>query len=102
MNGRSLISKIWLSSLRSTLISFGIAVDKNGAKPKEGKGGKDADTAAAVRDTALTVLGRQTSDGLLSVDGKERLKAELKAAMAEHNAELKVTDLFFTEFLVQR
>jgi flagellar FliL protein len=78
------------------------AVDKNGAKPKEGKGGKDADTAAAVRDTALTVLGRQTSDGLLSVDGKERLKAELKAAMAEHNAELKVTDLFFTEFLVQR
>jgi flagellar FliL protein len=48
------------------------------------------------------VLGRQTSEGLLSVDGKERLKAELNAAMAEHNADLKVTDMFFTEFLVQR
>ncbi len=80
--------------------------DKRGAKSKDekssdGKGGKDVD-AAAVRDTALMVLGRQTSEGLLSVDGKERLKAELNAAMAEHNADLKVTDMFFTEFLVQR
>jgi flagellar protein FliL len=71
-------------------------------KSGDGKGiSKDADTAA-VRDTALGVLGRQTSEGLLAVDGKERLKAALKTALAEHNHELKVTDLFFTEFLVQR
>ncbi len=81
------------------------ADDKGKEKPKEektadNKSGKDVD--AAVRDTALAVLGRQTSVNLLSVDGKERLKAELKAAIAEHNHELKVTDLFFTEFLVQR
>lgn len=83
------------------------AVDKKGAKPQEeknsnGKGSKDAETMAAVRDTALAVLGQQTSDGLLATDGKERLKSELKAAIAAHNVELKVTDLFFTEFLVQR
>lgn len=72
--------------------------DEKGA---DSKSGKDAD-AAAVRDTALAVLGRQTSEGLLAGDGKERLKAELKAAIAAHNRELKVTDLFFTEFLVQR
>lgn len=82
------------------------AVGKGNEKTKEEKGsdsksGKDAD-AAAVRDTTLAVLGRQTSAGLLAGDGKERLKAELKAAIAEHNRELKVTDLFFTEFLVQR
>jgi flagellar FliL protein len=81
------------------------AVDKSKDKPKEeksadNKSAKDAD--AAVRDTALAVLGRQTSEDLLTVDGKERLKAELKAAIAEHNRELKVMDLFFTEFLVQR
>ena len=70
-------------------------------KSADGKGGKDPE-AAAVRDTALAVLGRQTSEGLLADDGKERLKAELKAAIAEHNHELKVMDLFFTEFLVQR
>ncbi len=81
--------------------------DKGSAKAKDekssdGKGGKDVEAAAAVRDTALMVLGRQTSEWLLATDGKERLKAELKAAMAEHNADLKVTDMFFTEFLVQR
>ena len=81
------------------------AVDKSKDKPKEeksadNKSAKDAD--AAVRDTALAVLGRQTSEDLLAVDGKERLKAELKSAIAEHNRELKVVDLFFTEFLVQR
>jgi flagellar FliL protein len=75
------------------------------AKDEKGSGdsrsGKDADVAT-VRDTALAVLGRQTSESLLATDGKEQLKAELKTAITEHNPELKVTDLFFTEFLVQR
>lgn len=66
------------------------------AKPE----GKDAD--AALRDTALSVLGRQTSDQLLAPGGRESLKAQLKAAFAEHNPRFKVADLFFTEFLVQR
>ncbi|NYF89541.1 flagellar basal body-associated FliL family protein [Tunturiibacter empetritectus] len=69
-------------------------------KPKEGK--ENSGDVAAVRDTMLTVLGRQTADRLLAVDGKEQLKAELKAALAEHNADLKVMDVFFTDFLVQR
>jgi flagellar protein FliL len=69
-------------------------------KPKEGK--ENSDAAASVRDTMLTVLGRQTADRLLAVDGKEELKAELKTALAEHNADLKVMDVFFTDFLVQR
>jgi flagellar basal body-associated protein FliL len=30
------------------------------------------------------------------------LKAELKKALSEHNADLKVIDVFFTDFLVQR
>jgi flagellar FliL protein len=82
------------------------ATEKGNEKAKDeksgdSKSGKDADVAA-VRDTALAVLGRQTSEGLLASDGKERLKAELKSAIAEHNHELKVTELFFTEFLVQR
>jgi flagellar FliL protein len=72
----------------------------NNDKAKDGKGTEDA--VAAVRDTVLTVLGRQTADGLLAADGKEHLKAELKSALAEHNAELKVKDVFFTDFLVQR
>jgi flagellar protein FliL len=80
-------------------------VDKKGAKAdgeksKDDKGADDG--AAAVRDTVLTVLGRQTADGLLAPDGKEHLKTELKTALTEHNADLKVKDVFFTDFLVQR
>ncbi len=69
-------------------------------KPKEDKVANDV--VASVRDTTLTVLGRQTADGLLALDGKEHLKTDLKKAFAEHNANLKVMDIFFTDFLVQR
>jgi flagellar protein FliL len=69
-------------------------------KPKDDKFTNEA--VASVRDTTLTVLGRQTADSLLAVDGKERLKTDLKKAFAERNADLKVTDIFFTDFLVQR
>lgn len=81
------------------------AVDKKDAKAKDEKikDNKDPDdAAAAVRDTVLTVLGRQTADDLLAADGKEHLKTALKTALAEQNADLKVTDVFFTDFLVQR
>lgn len=61
---------------------------------------KSAD--AALRDTALTVLGRETSERLLAPQGKETVKKELRDALAERNQGIKVVDLFFTEFLVQR
>jgi flagellar protein FliL len=80
--------------------------DKKGSQTKDGKNKDDKNTsdeaAAAVRDTVLTVLGRETADGLLAADGKEHLKSALKAALAEHNADLKVKDIYFTDFLVQR
>jgi flagellar FliL protein len=78
--------------------------DKKGAQSKDEKSndGKSDDEVAAVRDTVLTVLGRQTADDLLATDGKERLKAAMKIALAEHNTGLKVMDVFYTDFLVQR
>jgi flagellar FliL protein len=82
------------------------ASDKKGSQAKDGKNKDDKnasdEAAASVRDTVLTVLGRQTADGLLANDGKEHLKSALKAALAEHNADLKVMDIYFTDFLVQR
>jgi flagellar protein FliL len=74
-----------------------------GGKSEENKADKGVDDAIpAVRDTVLSVLGRQTAEGLLSADGKENLKAELKTAIAKHNSDLKLMDVFFTDFLVQR
>lgn len=69
-------------------------------KAKDGKGGDEAE--AAVRDTTLEVLGRQTAADLLAIKGKETLKTELKAALKLRNADLQVADIYFTEFLVQQ
>jgi flagellar FliL protein len=70
---------------------------------QEGKNDKGMDAAIApIRDTLLTVLSRQTSDELLAADGKEHLKTAMKAALAEHNPDMKAQDVFFTDFLVQR
>lgn len=70
------------------------------SKAKNDKG--DDGTVAAIRDTTITVLGRQTANNLMAPDGKERLKVELKKALTEHNSDVKVTALFFTDFLVQQ
>ena len=76
---------------------------KKGAPAKEDKAPKGINEAeVAVRDTVLTVVGRQTGEGLLAPEGKEHLKLQLKTALTEHNPELKVMDLYFIDFLVQR
>ncbi len=78
------------------------APEKKNAKPKDEKGSDSSEVVAEMRDTTLEVLGQQTAEALLASDGKERLKAELKSALAAHNHDLKVMDVFFTDFLVQR
>jgi flagellar protein FliL len=59
------------------------------------------DREIPIRDTVLAVLGEQTSTVLLEPRGKEHLKLELEAALAAHNADLRVHGLYFTDFLVQ-
>ena len=72
-------------------------------RPSHEKGARGmSEEETAVRDTVLTVLGQQTSDELLAPDGKEALKVKLRAALTEHNTDIQVTELYFTEFLVQR
>lgn len=71
-------------------------------KGEEAKTTAENDASPSVRDTVLTVLSGQTSETLLGADGKNRLKKELKSAIAQHNPEIEVSDIFFTEFLVQR
>lgn len=75
---------------------------KPGAAGSEAaKGSKKSELENSVRDTVLTVLGRQTSAALLGPDGKEHLKIELKEAIERGSIRLNVKDLFFTDFLVQ-
>jgi len=95
-------------SSRSAFLRMGLTLEI--ADPGEGNQEKKnteskstpKDTDAALRDTALTVLGRETSERLLAPEGKETVKKELKDALAKRNSGVKVVDLFFTDFLVQR
>ena len=77
------------------------------AKPAEEKPAEKGKTAlsedeARIRDAALTVLGQETSDRLLAPEGKGRVKDELRKAFAMQVPEVKVTEILYTEFLVQR
>ncbi len=75
------------------------------AKPKEEKPEKGApknENEAAERDVALSVLGKETSEQLLSPYGKEELKRLLKEGFKDRVPEVKVEDVLVTEFLVQK
>jgi flagellar FliL protein len=57
---------------------------------------------ATIRDSILTVLSQCTSEQLLTPDGKAKLKADLLNALNRDVPELRVHEVYFTEFIVQR
>jgi flagellar FliL protein len=61
-----------------------------------------AEVSAPLRDIVLDVLGRQKIEDLLQPDGKDKLKVILKKALQDRDPDVKVTDIYFTEFLVQQ
>jgi len=77
------------------------AKPKDEKPPEKGKVVINEDDTM-LRDAALTVVGHETSAALLAPDGKEHLKDELRAEFAKRVTTVKVIDVMFTEFLVQR
>jgi flagellar FliL protein len=57
---------------------------------------------ATIRDSIITVLAQCTSEELLTPEGKAKLKGDLISSLNRDVPELRVHDVFFTEFLVQR
>ena len=77
------------------------AKEKPEEKPEKGKVVVN-ESDVLMRDAALTVLGRATGEALLAADGKEKLKGQLQGALQASVPKLKVMDVLFTDFLVQR
>jgi flagellar protein FliL len=57
---------------------------------------------APVRDTILGVLAESRVDELQTAKGKTKLKEDLLHALQQRVPELKVEEVYFTEFLIQR
>ncbi len=55
-----------------------------------------------VRDTVLTVLGKETADELLAPEGKNQLRMVLKTELAERNPALNLKEVYLTDLLIQR
>ncbi len=55
-----------------------------------------------VRDTIITVLNQEQSTNLLAPGGKEHLKQAIRAAVTARDPQIKVADIYFTEFLIQQ
>ncbi|MGB9620427.1 MAG: flagellar basal body-associated FliL family protein [Armatimonadota bacterium] len=65
-----------------------------------GEGGGNPDEVAA-RDCIISVLTRKRYAQLLSADGKERLKKELKTELQNTLKHLKIAQVYFTSFAMQ-
>jgi flagellar basal body-associated protein FliL len=68
--------------------------------PAKGRGGEIP--VARIRDCILAVLSSWQSDALLAPEGKQKLKGELLQALENQVPELRVHEIYFTDFLVQR
>jgi flagellar FliL protein len=55
-----------------------------------------------VNDVVISVLSSKRSDELLSIDGKERLREELKGRLnALLPQDQKISKIFLTDFIIQ-
>lgn len=54
-----------------------------------------------VYDTLISVLSAKKSEEILSADGKDKLKEEIKLALNNRLPDRPISDIYITEFLVQ-
>jgi len=80
-------------------VGLDLGVEKQLSKKESGA---IVDLTPSVRDTILGILTASKADDLLTVEGKQQLKARLLAGLKERVPELGVQEIYFTEFLVQR
>ncbi len=81
-------------------LRLGLTVVVAGAAPAQSESDAGAEEAR-MRDRILTVLATKGAEEVISFEGKEALRQELKQQVAELLADRRVVDVLFTEFLVQ-
>src|SRR6185436_10292263 len=54
-----------------------------------------------LKDVILQTLSRKTSQELINEEGKKKLRAEIQEGIGPYFKEPKLTDVMFTEFVIQ-
>ena len=62
---------------------------------------EDTIARTRVRSALIELLSQQTAESLVTPDGKDALKKSVAAVVATHTEHLKISDVLFTEFIVQ-
>ncbi len=79
-------------------LRVGIDLGLKGEMQKDSGG----EPTALVRDTLLGVLTTCSPQDLLTAEGKNKLRQELRQALQQRAPGLGVEEVYFTEFLIQR
>jgi len=87
---------------QNAFLRVGIDLGLNQELPDSKGAEKASPLIPRIRDTLLTILSAWPSNALLAQDGKAKLKQELLRALQERVPELGITEVYFTDFLVQR
>jgi flagellar FliL protein len=85
-----------------SFLRIGIDIGLSKELESGGHGSKAELPTAPIRDAILGVLGNWRSDDLLTPGGKDKLKAQILAALRERVPEIEAQEVYFTDFLVQR
>lgn len=62
---------------------------------------KDTVAIAAMRDSIITLLSSKTADQVLTPEGKDKLREEIRARVSSVSPQIKVLEVFIVDFVVQ-
>ncbi|HWF04243.1 MAG TPA: flagellar basal body-associated FliL family protein [Candidatus Angelobacter sp.] len=82
-------------------LRIGIDLAVENENPKSKSESKPV-TVPVIRDSVITLLSTLQSDDLLTPEGKTKLKQDLIKSLNDRLPELKVREVYFNEFMVQR
>jgi flagellar FliL protein len=84
-----------------TFLRVGIDLGVEGYESRT-KNIRHQESVAVMRDSIINLLSTCKSDDLLTPDGKKKLKQELSQTLNERLPDVKVREIYFNEFMVQR
>jgi flagellar protein FliL len=66
-----------------------------------GEEGKDPSAVAAIRDSIITLLSSKTADQILTPQGKDKLREEIRERVNAVSPQIKVVEVYIVDFVVQ-